>query len=129
MITSLSPETFDAECPSRALLARLADKWVMLVLVALRPGPMRNGELLRRIDGLSQKMLTQTLRSLEADGLVSRTVFDRVPPHVEYALTDSGQEVAQLVDRLDQWVRTTIAAGSAAADRRVSHLEAERSPA
>jgi DNA-binding HxlR family transcriptional regulator len=109
----LSPETFSAECPAHALLARLADKWVMLVMLALRSGPMRNGALLRRIEGLSQKMLTQTLRSLEADGLVTRTVFDIVPPHVEYQLTPSEQDVAQLIDRLDHWIR-----GASADDNR-----------
>jgi DNA-binding HxlR family transcriptional regulator len=102
----LSFETMKAECPARASLERLADKWVMLVMVALRAGPMRNGALLR-IEGLSQKMLTQTLRNLEADGLVTRMVHDVVPPHVEYELTSSGQDVAQLVDQLDHWIRTT----------------------
>lgn len=105
----LSPDTFDAECPARALLTRLADKWVMLVLLALRGAPMRNGALLRRINGLSQKMLTHTLRGLEREGLVLRTTFDVVPPHVEYQLTEAGEEVARLVDQLDNWIRSSIA--------------------
>ncbi|AWB06627.1 transcriptional regulator (plasmid) [Azospirillum humicireducens] len=110
----LSPDTFDAACPARALLTRLADKWVMLVLLALRTGPMRNGALLRRIDGLSQKMLTQTLRGLERDGLVLRTMFDVVPPHVEYQLTEGGEEIARLVDQIDRWIRDSIAGNPAA---------------
>lgn len=101
----ITPETFAAQCPSRALLTRLADKWVMLVLLALREGPKRNGELLRRIEGISQKMLTQTVRTLEDDGLVVRKVFDVVPPHVEYRLSAQGRDVSLLLDGLDRWVR------------------------
>jgi DNA-binding HxlR family transcriptional regulator len=78
----------------------------MLVLLALREGPMRNGALLRRIEGISQKMLTQTLRVLEEEGLVARQVFNVVPPHVEYSLSARGHEVAALLDRFDMWVRS-----------------------
>ncbi|WP_294253827.1 helix-turn-helix domain-containing protein [uncultured Sphingomonas sp.] len=105
----LSPDTFDSSCPARTLLTRLADKWVMLVLLALRDGAMRNGALLRRINGLSQKMLTQTVRGLEREGLVARTMYDVVPPHVEYRLTAAGEDVARLVDQLDQWIRSSVA--------------------
>jgi DNA-binding HxlR family transcriptional regulator len=105
MTTILDANTFAAQCPARALLSRLADKWVMLVLLALRDGPMRNGALRRRIEGISQKMLTQTLRVLEEEGLVARQVFHVVPPHVEYSLSQQGHQVAVLLDQFDLWVR------------------------
>ena len=104
----LDAETFAARCPARALLSRLADKWVMLVLLALRDGTMRHGAILRRIEGITQKMLTQTLRTLEGDGLVSRRVFDVVPPHVEYSLTSEGEKVAAMLDQLDAWIRSSV---------------------
>lgn len=108
MAIVLTPDTFAALCPSRALLSRLADKWVMLVLLALQEGPTRHGALMRRVEGISQKMLTQTLRKLESDGLLERHVFDVVPPHVEYQLTDLGREVSSLLEQLDGWVRRRI---------------------
>src|SRR3712207_85026 len=74
-------------CPARKLLTRISDKWVGLVLAALADGPRRYNDLARKIAGVSQKMLTQTLRSLERDGLVSRTVIPAVPVRVDYALT------------------------------------------
>src|SRR6185436_12471 len=88
-------DAFLAECPSRQLLDRISDKWVALVLAALggdtgTPRPMRYSELSRRLAGVSQKMLTQTLRSLERDGLISRTVTPTVPVTVAYELTDLG---------------------------------------
>src|SRR4051812_47345042 len=84
------PNVLDQQCESRQALERIADKWTCLVVYALVDGPRRHGELRRAIDGISQKMLTQTLRSMEADGLVQRTVFERVPPPVEYRLTPPG---------------------------------------
>lgn len=78
------------DCQSRFALDRLAGKWTVLVVYALVDRPKRHGELRRLIQGISQKMLTQTLRSLETDGLVKREVIDRVPPHVEYSLTPLG---------------------------------------
>ena len=82
----------DQNCESRQALDRIADKWTCLVVYALVDGPRRHGELRRTIDGISQKMLTQTLRSMEADGLVQRTVFDVVPPHVEYRADAAGRD-------------------------------------
>jgi DNA-binding HxlR family transcriptional regulator len=96
-------------CPSRALLALVADKWTLLVMPALRRGPMRNGDLMRLIEGVSQKMLTQTLRTLESNGLVRRIDYLEVPPRVEYELTDLGRSLADALRKLDSWVEAHIA--------------------
>ncbi|WP_244932356.1 helix-turn-helix domain-containing protein [Nocardioides sp. W7] len=99
--------TYDAflrECPSRQLLDRLSDKWVALVLAALAEGgSMRYSELARRLAGVSQKMLTQTLRALERDGLVTRTVTPTVPVTVEYDLTPLGASLHAVVRHLKGW--------------------------
>ncbi|MDT0404983.1 winged helix-turn-helix transcriptional regulator [Streptomyces edwardsiae] len=107
-------------CPSRQLLERISDKWVALILAALgsdgprRPGvdyedgprAMRSSELSRRLAGASQKMLTQTLRSLEADGLVTRTVTPTVPVTVTYELTDLGLSLNHVLAGLKDWAET-----------------------
>ena len=95
-------------CPSRAILELIADKWTLLILPALKRGPMRNGDLMRLIGGVSQKMLTQTLRELERNGLVVRRDFQEVPPRVEYALTELGQSLADTVRKLDSWAEANI---------------------
>ncbi|MRJ75579.1 transcriptional regulator [Aeromicrobium sp. SMF47] len=98
---------FYAACPSRQLIARISDKWVALILCALGrggdPQPMRFSELSRTIAGVSQKMLTQTLRSLEADGLLTRTVTPTVPVTVTYELTDLGLSLHHLVRGIKDW--------------------------
>lgn len=86
---TVQPNVLDQNCESRQALDRIADKWPCLIVYALLDGPLRHGELKRKIEGISQKMLTQTLRSLEADGLVKRNVIDVIPPHVEYSLSRS----------------------------------------
>ena len=97
------PSVFDASCSARHALELIASKWTMLILPALSGGPMRNGALLRRIDGISQKMLTQTLRELERNGLVVRRDRRTVPPHVEYALSPLGQSLSRALVGLDRW--------------------------
>ena len=82
----------------------LASKWVMLLIPLLRRGPQRNGALMRAIGGVSQKMLTQTLRDLETHGLVARRDYAEVPPRVEYALTPLGESLAKTIAALDDWV-------------------------
>lgn len=104
MTGALTPNPWNADCPSRELLALIADKWVLLALPKLAHGPKRNGELLRALGGVSQKMLTQTLRAMERDGLIIRRDFGEVPPRVEYELTALGQSLAAPVAALDQWV-------------------------
>lgn len=105
---------FLAMCPSRQLLDRIADKWVILVLCALagegsdasdRPSSLRYSELSRAIAGVSQKMLTQTLRSLERDGFISRTVTPTVPVTVDYALTDLGSSLYRTTRELRAWAQ------------------------
>ncbi|GAA2590557.1 helix-turn-helix domain-containing protein [Winogradskya consettensis] len=104
-------DAFLAVCPSRKLLDRISDKWVTLILAALgsgprcagEPQPMRYSELARLLAGVSQKMLTQTLRALERDGLVARTAVPTVPVTVSYELTELGLSLFQLVRGIKGW--------------------------
>ncbi len=96
-------DAFVADCPSRQLLDRLSDKWVTLALVALEGGPQRYSEMSRTMAGVSQKMLTQTLRTLERDGLVTRTVTASVPVTVTYEMTDLGRSLHRVVGLLKDW--------------------------
>ncbi|MEO5665739.1 MAG: helix-turn-helix domain-containing protein [Nocardioides sp.] len=96
---------FPAACHSRVLLDHVMSKWGVLVLLALSEGePLRWSELRRRAEGVSEKMLAQTLRTLAADGLVHRDARPVVPPHVEYSLTEPGEQLAALLVPLMQWV-------------------------
>jgi DNA-binding HxlR family transcriptional regulator len=92
-------------CPCRDLLDMVASKWTALTIGALEDGPRRFGELKRRLDGVSQKMLTQTLRTLERDGLVTRTVYPSVPLRVEYELTELGRSVTEPLAALRSWAQ------------------------
>jgi DNA-binding HxlR family transcriptional regulator len=97
-------DVFDKDCPSQKVLGRVADRWAALIICALHEGrTMRNGELLRKIGGINQKMLTQTLRNLEKDGLVHRKVYATVPPKVEYSLTSLGESVYKPLDEICRW--------------------------
>lgn len=108
---STSAAPFDASdldpyadgCPSRRLLDRIGDRWTVLVVGALADGPQRFTAIRRSVEGVSQKMLTQTLRGLERDGLVSRTVFAEVPPRVEYELTEAGRTLQAPLKALERW--------------------------
>lgn len=93
-----------AGCPSRTVLDHVTSKWGLLVLVSLTEGPLRWSELRRRADGVSEKMLAQTLRTLEADGFVHREAFPVIPPRVEYSLTPMGEELAGHLVPLLGWV-------------------------
>lgn len=99
---------FNAKCPARFLLSTLTGKWNLLVVDALSQGRWRNGELLRKIDGISQKMLTQTLRGLEDLSLVERIDMGTVPPHVEYELTALGKELRKKICSFDRWVEKNM---------------------
>ncbi|WP_433890326.1 winged helix-turn-helix transcriptional regulator [Streptomyces sp. CA-111067] len=90
-------------CPSRTVLDVLGSKWTVLIVPSLTSGPMRFGELRRRLDGITQKSLTQALRHLERDGLVTRTVYPTIPPRVDYALTPLGEEASALLESLRAW--------------------------
>jgi DNA-binding HxlR family transcriptional regulator len=98
-----TPDLFDAACPSRAVLDLIADKWSILVRSAIHHGVHRNGELLRRIDGISQKALTRTLHDLEHHGLVCRIDHFEVPPRVEYSLTKTGESLFPLLESPCRW--------------------------
>jgi DNA-binding HxlR family transcriptional regulator len=131
MVTS-SPSTettsplfspFIATCPTRTVLDSIADKWASLVIDLLGQGPKRFGVLRRSIDGISQKMLTQTLRNLERDGLVQRRVYPTTPPSVEYALTPLGRTLTGPIAAIREWAERNIAqvlAARAAFDTRSS---------
>jgi DNA-binding HxlR family transcriptional regulator len=96
-------DAYLAECPSRKLLDRIADKWVALVVKALGDGPKRYSEVSHQLAGVSQKMLTQTLRSLERDGVLTRTVTPSVPVRVDYELTPLGESLAGVLGQLKMW--------------------------
>jgi DNA-binding HxlR family transcriptional regulator len=94
----------DSDCRGVAsVLARVGDKWSVLVIMLLGNGPRRFNELKRMIGGISQRMLTLTLRGLERDGLVTRTIFPTIPPRVDYELTDLGRGLSQPVQALGKW--------------------------
>jgi DNA-binding HxlR family transcriptional regulator len=108
-------DTFSPDCPTRILLDHITSRWGVLILVALSSGTMRWGELRRWAQGISEKMLAQTLRTLEADGLVLREQRPVVPPHVDYSLTDRGRELSALLLPLVEWVN--VNATEEASDR------------
>lgn len=94
----------EANCPSRELLDLIGDRWSLLIMLVIAQGLHRNGEIKRRVGGISQKMLTQTLRALEANGLVERRDFMTVPPHVEYHLTPLGVSLGGALTPLFGWI-------------------------
>ena len=101
--------TFERDCPIRIVIDRIADKWTVLLVSLLSDGkPHRFNELRRNVEGISQKMLTQTLRDLERDGLVRRTVYPEVPPRVEYALTPMGVTLCGPIRQLGDWATTHV---------------------
>jgi DNA-binding HxlR family transcriptional regulator len=105
----MEPDVFDPNCGSREVLDLIADKWSALVLYALQGRALRHAELGRAIGGVSQKMLTQTLRTLEADGMVRRVAFPVVPPHVEYSLTALGESLSPLLAEVCRWAENNLA--------------------
>lgn len=107
-------DAYLATCPTRQLLDVLSNKWVTLVLSALSRGPQRHSDLARTIAGVSQKMLTQTLRSLERDGLVTRTVTVQVPIRVDYRLTPLGEDFAPVMMQVKRWAEANMGAVIAA---------------
>lgn len=108
MVTTISDSVFPgnpyrADCPTRRILDRIGDRWTVLIVGMLGQGDARFSELRRRVEGVSQKMLTQTLRALERDGLVHRTVFAEVPVRVVYSLTDAGRTLLEPLRALQEW--------------------------
>jgi DNA-binding HxlR family transcriptional regulator len=98
------PASHDCRAVS-SVLARVGDKWSVLIIVLLGGGPRRFNEIKRTVGGISQRMLTLTLRGLERDGLVTRTLFPTIPPRVDYELTDLGRSLWQAVEPLGTWAR------------------------
>lgn len=99
---------FQSDCPSRSVLDHVTSRWGSLILFVLMERTHRFNELGRRIGGVSEKMLAQSLQALEADGFVLRTVYPTVPPKVEYSLTKSGRDVATRVHALTSWVEANV---------------------
>ena len=98
-----TPNVYKSICPSRQVLKRVGDKWTVLIIGILERGTIRFGSLRREVEGISQKMLTQTLRNLERDGLIKREVFAEVPVRVQYSLTEMGRSLIPVLKPLIQW--------------------------
>lgn len=113
-MSALEYSPYAADCPSRQLLDRIGDRWSVLTIGTLADGPQRYSAIAARVQGVSQKMLTQTLRALERDGIVTRTVFPEVPPHVEYALTEQGRSLRAVLQPLEDWATDHMAAVTSA---------------
>ena len=116
-------EVLARDCPSREILNHVCSRWGVLVLVVLLDGMHRFSELRRKIGGVSEKMLSQTLQSLEQDGFVDRKALPVVPPHVEYRLTAMGEEVALQMDGLTTWIEDNLPRILAAREGRAAVLE------
>ena len=102
------PNAYAAACPTRQILDRVGDKWAVLILLLLRDEPLRFNQLRRAIEGISQKMLSQVLKSLERDGLVKRSAIATVPVTVEYSITPLGKTLAAAVDPLRDWAERNL---------------------
>jgi len=101
-------EVLATECPSREILKHVTSQWGVLVLVALMEGTHRFSELRRKVGGVSEKMLAQTLQQLEQDGFIDRVSYPVVPPHVEYSLTPLGEGIGKQVEALTDWIETNL---------------------
>lgn len=101
-------DVFEPRCPSRNVLKHVTSTWGTLALIALKTGPLRFSDLRRTVAGVSERMLSQTLKQLEGDGLVARRSFGTVPPRVEYSLTDHGRQAAALVEALADWIEHNL---------------------
>jgi DNA-binding HxlR family transcriptional regulator len=119
-------DVFDAACSSRLALELIAGKWTLLILPALLPGPMRNNALLRKIGGISQKVLTQTLKELERNGLVIREEQPGAVAHVEYRLSELGRTLSDALVTLDHWAEENAAQLDAARERYDARQQAHR---
>lgn len=106
----LNGDPYNGNCPTRQVLDRIGDKWTVLIIGLLEGRPKRFSELQRSIIGISHKMLTQTLRNLERDGLVHRTLYPEVPPRVEYALTPLGETLCTPITAIRHWAEENITA-------------------
>jgi len=103
-------DVFEPRCPSRAILKHVTSSWGLLALIALKGGTLRFSQLRRAVNGVSERMLAQTLQQLEADGLVIRHSHEVVPPHVDYRLSDLGRQAADHVEALADWIEDNLPA-------------------
>ncbi|MEV5706317.1 helix-turn-helix domain-containing protein [Actinoallomurus sp. NPDC052274] len=110
MAEPLDPEMFDPVCPSSVMPIQIGDKWTAMVVICLEGGPRRFTELRVPLRGITPKVLTQTLRAMERDGLATRTAYDENPPRVEYELTDLGRTLLTLIDAARAWSRDHLPA-------------------
>jgi DNA-binding HxlR family transcriptional regulator len=101
-------DLFDADCPTRLVLDRIGDKWTVLVVLLLSDGPLRFSQLRADLGRVAPKVLTQTLRRMERDGLVTREIFAEVPPRVDYTLTDLGRSLARPIAVIGDWAEVHI---------------------
>lgn len=122
MVTTPLYNVYDKSCPSRVVLTLISERWTALVVGVLAERPHRFGELRRRVDGISQKMLTQTLRTLEAAGVLTRTAFPTVPVTVEYALTDLGSSLVPVLEAIRVWAEAHVDEISQARERQIRDL-------
>lgn len=106
----LAGTVLDPDCPSRMVFARLGDNWATLVIQVLEDGPLRFSELRERVHVVTPKVLTQVLKSVERDGLLTRTVFAQVPPRVDYELTPLGHTLQEPLGDLRDWARNNVSA-------------------
>ena len=130
--SALPPNPYAGDCPTRRVLDRVADKWTVLILGLLVRKPVRFNEMRRAIQGISQKMLAQTLRTLERDGLVNRKVIATVPVTVEYSITPLGRTLSTSVDALRKWAEKHIGDVTAAQiryDKTAPRVSVSRVPA
>ncbi|MFD0686778.1 winged helix-turn-helix transcriptional regulator [Actinomadura fibrosa] len=110
-------DAFDPNCPTRLILDRIGDKWSVLVVLSLSGGPLRFSRLRELIGGVTPKVLTQTLRAMERDGLLTRRVYAEVPPRVEYALTPLGLSLQRPIEAIAEWAEENVEAVVSARDR------------
>ncbi|PKH43574.1 transcriptional regulator, HxlR family [Nocardioides alpinus] len=110
VVTISRGDAFDPDCPTRVVLDRIGDKWTALVIGSLEDGPLRFSVLRARIGGVAPKVLTQTLRAMERDGLLTRTVHAQVPPRVDYELTPLGASLTGPIATLTDWAETHLGA-------------------
>lgn len=101
-------DIFAKECASREVMKHVTSSWGVLILIALQDGTMRFSALRRRVTGVSERMLSQTLQWLEGDGLITRRAYPVVPPHTEYSLTDLGEQAARRVSDLADWIEENL---------------------
>ena len=121
----MKPNAYAATCPTRQILDRVGDKWAVLILLLIREEPMRFNALRRAIEGISQKMLSQVLKSLERDGLIRRRAIPTVPVTVEYSITPLGKTLANAVDPLRDWAEGNLKEVLAAQRRYDTQKEAK----